>query len=104
MLIVAGTALAAAKDVALVSHKANAVTTVSLAELVKICKGQMNHWPDGKPLTLVTRDPGSPDMKLVLEKVYGMSKAEVAEVISTANHGRLNHPAILVAGSDTALV
>jgi ABC-type phosphate transport system substrate-binding protein len=104
LIILGWTAVAASKDIALVSHKANAVTTVTLPELVKICKGQSNRWPDGKPLTFITRDPGSPDMKLVLEKVYGMSKAEVAEVISTANHGRLNHPAILVVPSDASVV
>lgn len=95
---------AAAKDLALVSNKSNDVTEVSMQELVKICKGQTNRWPKGRPVTLFSRDPASPEMKLVLEKVYGMSKQEVSALITTANHGRANHPAIVVVNSDRNLV
>lgn len=105
MLLLLGCAsFAAAKDVAVVTNKGNTINNVTVADLVKICKGQMNRWPDGKPLTFITRDPGSPEMKMVLEKVYGMSKEDVAALISTANHGRTNHPAIMVASSDEDLV
>lgn len=97
-------ALACAKDIALVSNKGNAVTGVSAADLQKICKGQMPRWPDGKPVTLIMRDPGSAEMKQVLEKVYAASKEEVSSMIAVANHGRTNHPAIVVVGSDEDLV
>ena len=43
-------------------------------------------------------------MKLVLEKVYGMSKDEVKALIVSANHGRTNHPAIVVVDSDEDVV
>ena len=98
------TVLAAAKDFALVSNKTNHVEGVSMAELVKICKGQTEHWADGKAVSLVMRDPASPEMRLVLEKVYGVSKDEVAGLISSANHARVNHPAIVVMDSDEAVV
>jgi ABC-type phosphate transport system substrate-binding protein len=104
LMIVGCSTIALSKDIALVSNKTNTVTVVSLTELVKICKGQTNRWPDGKPVTFVTRDPASPDMRIVLEKVYGMSKSEVAALITAANHGRVNHPAIVIAGSDEDLV
>jgi ABC-type phosphate transport system substrate-binding protein len=104
LMIVGCSTIALSKDIALVSNKTNTVTVVSLMELVKICKGQTNRWPDGKPVTFVTRDPASPDMRIVLEKVYGMSKSEVAALITAANHGRVNHPAIVIAGSDEDLV
>jgi hypothetical protein len=71
---------------------------------VKIGKGQMNRWPDGKPVTLVIRDPGSPEMRIALEKIYAASKDEVAALIASANHNRVNHPAIIVVESDEALV
>jgi len=96
--------VAAARDIALVANKANDASGVSMADLGKICKGQMNRWPDGKPVTLIVRDPGAPEMKLVLDKVYGMNKSDVAGLIVTANHGRANHPAIVVVGSDEDLV
>jgi hypothetical protein len=96
--------LAPAKDMALVSNKGNGVVDVSMSELVKICKGQTNHWPKGKPVILFSLNPTSSEMKMVLEKVYGMSSDEVNALITTANHGRANHPAIVVVNSDKDLV
>jgi hypothetical protein len=98
------TALAQAKDFALVSNKSNEVVAVTFPELVKVCKGQMSRWPDGKPVSFVTRDPTAPEMKLLLEKIYGMSKDEVKATIASANHSRANHPAIVVVESDEAVV
>jgi len=96
--------LAAARDLAVVSNKANTVNAMTLPDLVKICKGQTSRWPDGKPVTFVMRSPSVPEMKLLLEKVYGLSDAQVKQLIVTANHGRANHPAILVSDSDEDLV
>jgi ABC-type phosphate transport system substrate-binding protein len=104
LAVLSWTGLAASKDLALVSHKSNTVTTVTMPELIKICKGQTNRWPDGKPVTFITLRPASPDMKLVLEKIYGMPKDQVSAAISAANHGRVNHPAILVVDSNETLV
>src|SRR4029077_8135080 len=76
----------------------------SMPELIRICKGQTNRWPTGRPVRLFSRNPASPEMKLVLEKIYGMSKDEVSSLIPAANHGRANHPAIVVVDSDRNLV
>lgn len=43
-------------------------------------------------------------MKRALEKVYAMAPDAVNELIATANHGRMNHPAFLVVDSDDELV
>jgi len=75
-----------------------------MAELVKICKGQTSRWPKGKPITFFSLNPAATGMKLVLEKVYDMSSDEVSALISNANHGRANHPAIVVVNSDKAVV
>ena len=104
LLVAAWVTAANAKDIALVSNKSNGVTEVSMSELVKICKGQTKSWPQGKPVTLFSLNPGSGEMKLVLEKVYGMSSDEVSALIDTANHGRANHPAIVLVNSNKALV
>lgn len=101
---VSWTTLAGAKDIAVISNKSNHVEAVSLPELVKICKGQNNRWQDGKPVTVVMRDPASPEMKLVLQKIYEMPKEEVTALIASANHNRQNHPAVIVVDSDDALV
>src|SRR5437870_150836 len=87
---------AAAKDIALISNKDNSAKNVSMPELVKICKGQNTRWADGRLLTLVVREPSLPDMKVVLQKVYGMTASEVNELIASANHGRSDRPAIVV--------
>lgn len=104
LVIVSGASFAVAKDIALVGNKSNQTTTLSMAELVKVCKGQTPRWPDGKPVTFISRNPASPDMKLILEKVYGLSKEEVADLIVSANHGRTSHPAIVIVDSDEELV
>jgi hypothetical protein len=96
--------LAAARDLALIANKSNTVSAMSLPDLVKICKAETNRWPDGKPVTLIMRLPSSPEMKMVLEKIYGMSNSEVSNLIVTANHGRNNHPAIMVVATDEDLV
>lgn len=103
-LVAAGVSRAVAKDIALISNKANHMESMTMAELVKICKGQVAHWPDGKDVSLVTRDPASPEMRIVLEKIYASSKDDVATLIATANHNRANHPAIVVVDSDEAVV
>lgn len=103
ILLVCATS-AAAKDLALIANKSSHLVDVALPELVKICKGQTNHWPDGKPVSFVTRDPALPEMRLVLEKVYGLSKEDVTALIASANHSRVNHPAIVIADSDQDLV
>ena len=104
LLVLASTTVAVCKDLALITHKSNATTSVTMPELVKMCKGQTNRWPDGKPVVFILRDPGSSDMHMVLEKVYNMSRSEVMKAIATANHGRMNHPAIMVVDSDDALL
>jgi ABC-type phosphate transport system substrate-binding protein len=102
--VLLGASLAAARDMALVSNKTNTVDTLAVADLVKVCKAQTERWPDGKPVTFVMRSPSAPEMKLILEKVYGMSEREVNTLIFTSNHGHSSHPAIVVASSDEELV
>jgi len=104
VFLAASVSLAAARDLALVSNKSNAVSAVSLPDLVKICKAQTTRWPDGKPVTFIMRAPSTPEMKLLLEKVYELPEIQVRELINSANHGRTNHPAILIVDSDDDLV
>ena len=96
--------LASARDLALVSNKSNGVAGMTVNDLIKVCKAQNNRWPDGKPVTFIMRSPAAPEMKLVLQKIYDMPESEVSGLIVTSNHGRPNHPAILVVSSDEELV
>ncbi len=96
--------LASARDLAVVSNKANALSGITVPDLVKISKGQTSHWPDGKSVTFIMRAPASAEMRVLLEKVYELSEAEVKELVTNANHGRMGHPAIMIADSDEELV
>src|SRR4029077_4166892 len=104
LFVAAATSLAAARDLAVVSNKANAVSALTLPDLVKVCKGQINRWPDAKPVTFIMRTPAAPEMKVLLEKVFELPEPEGKDLIASANHGRTNPPAIIVADSDEDLV
>jgi hypothetical protein len=104
LFVAATVSLAAARDLAVVSNKANALSAITLPDLVKVCKAQTNRWPDGKPVTLIMRAPSAPEMRVFLEKVFELPESQVKDLISTANHGRTNHPAIVIVDSDEDLV
>lgn len=104
ILAMAWAPAALAKDVALISNKGNSLKGLTVSDLVKVCRGQMGRWPNGRPVTLITRDPASPEMRIVLQKVYGMTADEVNDLIAAANHGRTDRPAIVVLSSDDAVV
>ncbi|SPE28495.1 conserved exported hypothetical protein [Acidobacteriia bacterium SbA2] len=104
LFLAASVSLAAARDLALISNKTNSVSAITLPDLVKVCKGQTNRWPDGKSVTFIMRNPSSAEMKLFLEKIYELPDAEVKDLIATANHGRMGHPAVMVVDSDEDLV
>src|ERR1017187_10953386 len=55
-----------AKQLAIVADTANSTTNLTSAELVKIFNAHTRIWPDGKPITIVLRDPSSADMQLLL--------------------------------------
>lgn len=104
ILFAACASAASARDLAVVSNKANGLSAITLPELVKVCKGQTAHWSDGKAVTLILRAPSDPEMKLLLEKVYELSAPQVNELVASANHARPGHPAIMIADSDEDLV
>lgn len=104
LLVASSVSLASARDLAVVSNKSNALSTLTLPDFVKVCKAQTNRWPDGKPVTLIMRAPSTPEMKVFLEKIFELPEGQVKDLITTANHGRANHPAIMVVDSDEDLV
>lgn len=105
LLFLAATVSAgSARDLAIVSNKTNPASTITVADFVKIAKGQTNRWPDGKSVTFIMRSPSAPEMRLFLEKVYVLPESDVKGLIVAANHGRMGHPAIMVVDSDEELV
>jgi hypothetical protein len=104
LFLAASVSPAAARDLALVSNKSNSVAAITLPDLVKVCKGQTNRWPNGKSVTFIMRAPAAPEMKLLLEKIYEVPESQVKEIIASANHGRVGHPAVMIVDSDEDLV
>lgn len=104
LFLAAAVSVGSARDLAIVSNKTNPVSTITLADFVKVAKGQTNRWPDGKSVTFIMRAPSIPEMKVFLEKVYALPESDVKELIVAANHGRMGHPAIIVVDSDEDLV
>jgi ABC-type phosphate transport system substrate-binding protein len=87
-----------AKQFAIVADKANTTSNLTAAELVKIFNAHSRTWPDGKPITVVMRDPSSAEMQLVLRKLLNMT-AEQAHAFVQAHRD-----AIMVADSDDAVL
>jgi len=104
VLVVGGISASYAKDLALIANKGSGINEITMAELLKVCKAQTNRWPDGKPATFVMRNPTSSDAKIVVEKIYASTPDAVNGLITTANHERTSHPAIIVVTSDDELV
>src|SRR5215831_17685878 len=86
LLLVVGSVapLAWSKDLAVVSNKGSEPGPMSVADLAKVCKAEVKRWPDGKPVTFVTRNPDAPEMKVLVEKVYEMAADEVGTLITNA--------------------
>jgi ABC-type phosphate transport system substrate-binding protein len=97
-------AVAAARDLAVVSNKSNSLQELPLSDFARLCKGQTVRWPDGKPVTFVMMSPNAPDMKMLVTKVFEGTPSEVESAIRAVNHERKSHPAIVVVTSPEAVV
>jgi hypothetical protein len=96
LFLIAANIFCSARDVAAVVSKANTTKTITLADIVKMAKSRK--WPDGKPVTFVMKDPAAADMKLVAQKVFGMTADELKAVIAA------NKQSFLIVDSDAAVV
>jgi ABC-type phosphate transport system substrate-binding protein len=95
--VIAASGTTHAKQLAIVADTANSTTNLTSAELVKIFNAHTRNWPDGKPITIVLRDPAAADMQLILRKVLNMT-ADEARTFIHAHAGTM-----VVADSDDAV-
>ncbi len=99
LLVIAGLSCAVqAKQLAVVADKSNATSNLTAADLIKIFNAHNRTWPDGKPITVVMKDPSSADMQLVLHKLFNMTPDQARTFIQS------HRDAIMVADSDDAVV
>ena len=94
-------ALAGIKNMAVVVSAGSKVADISLAELVKLCKGTQKTWAEGKNFMLVIKDPESPDLHVALQKLFGESGLEAKAAIAKVNETR---PVVKVVSSDEDLL
>ena len=98
-LALATSIFAAAKDLAVVVNKSNDTKMLTTAELTKLFKNGTKKWPAGQDVIVVMKDLNSPAMRVVLQKVFGMSAEQVKALVASANQGKTN-PAFVIADSD----
>jgi hypothetical protein len=96
--LVAVPCLVQAKQLAIVTDKANTTANLTASDLVKIFNAHTRAWPDGKPITIVLRDPSLTDMQLVVRKLFGMSQEQALAFVQ-AHKG-----AIVIADTDDAVI
>jgi hypothetical protein len=93
-------ALPAAKNMAVVASAGSKLADVPLTELVKLCKGTVKTWADGKGFILILKSPDSPEMHNVLQKLFGAgTDAKVA--IAKLNESR---QVVKIVDSDEELI
>jgi len=86
--LLAGSAIPAVKNMAVVASAGSKMQDVPLAELAKLCKGTQKMWADGRSFTLVMKDPESTDMHVAVQKLFGVPANEVKSTIAKLNETR----------------
>jgi hypothetical protein len=97
LLLVVSAVYPAMKNMAVVVAADSNLPDLTMAEFTKLCKGAQKSWPDGRSFTLVLKDPASPEMHVVVQKLFGVSPADAKTAIAKINEVR---PLIKVVGSD----
>ena len=58
----------------IVVNRSNPINELSFDELRRIFLGTRSHWPNGRRITLVMREPGEPERRTVLRDLCGMNE------------------------------
>ena len=65
------------QPLAIVINRSNSVDDLSMLELRRIFLGERSHWPNGRRITLVMREPGEPERTAILKDVCQMNEGEL---------------------------
>jgi len=89
----------AAKQMAVIVNKGNGTEDLTTAEITKIFKCDTRKWNSGTNITVVVRDPATPEMELLLSRIYKTTPEDLrgfiaahkdALVIVDSNEAMLN--------------
>jgi hypothetical protein len=97
LVLVVSVSYPAMKNMAVVVAADSNLPDLTMVEFTKLCKGAQKSWPDGRTFTLVLRDPGSPEMHVAVQKLFGVSPADAKTAIAKINEVR---PLIKIVASD----
>jgi ABC-type phosphate transport system substrate-binding protein len=91
-----------ATDFAVVVNPANPIHELTLVELGKIFRAKTTIWGSGRNITIVLRDPNSPGMKFVIEKVLGGTFEEGKAALADPSR-KSTVPVVFAASDDEVL-
>jgi ABC-type phosphate transport system substrate-binding protein len=89
---------AAARQIAVIVNKGNSAQDITALEVSKIFKCDTRKWASGGQITVVVRDPSTPEMELLLSRIYKISPEELKAFIAT------HKEAIVVVDSNAAML
>ena len=89
---------AAAKQMAVIVNQGNSLQGLTAAEMGKIFKCDTRKWASGGAITIVVRDPSTPEMELLLSRIYKTTPEDLRNFIAT------HHDAIVVVDSNEAML
>jgi len=97
IVVLAASCLLQAKQLVIVGERTSAPANIKSTDLAGIF-GPHRTWPEGKPITIVMRDPSSPDAELFLRRVLNLTSDQMHAFVQA-------HPGIIVvADSDEAVL
>ena len=67
---------AQSEPLAIVVNKSNPMDDLSFVELRHVFLGERSHWPNGRRITVVMREPGEPERRAILHDVCGMNEEQ----------------------------
>lgn len=102
LLLLTVVTAAFATDFAVIINPVNPTKTMTLADLGKIFKGKTSTWANGRSVTIVLREPSSPAMKFVIEKIMGVDVEQGKTILSDT--ARKSATPVVFLGSDEEIV
>ena len=64
------------EPLAIVVNQSNQIGDLWFVELRRVFPGERSHWPNGRRITMVMREPGEPDRRTILHDVCGMNEEQ----------------------------
>jgi hypothetical protein len=86
-----------AKTLAVIVDKSNTLAGMTVADLSKMFKFDSRKWPDGRDVVLVLPGPATPEMQILVEKLYHMPPGEVKNLLA-------NHKNVVIVNSEEQML